>query len=63
VSGPPADPRAAFADLDAFMAGGVLAFETADSDRGLDATLGAFLADRRARGLPPPRIHAVSVRV
>lgn len=40
------------------MAAGILAFETADGYRGLDATLGAFIADRRARGLPPPRIHA-----
>ena len=58
MAGPPADARAAFADLDAFMAGGILAFETADTYRGLDATLGAFLADRQARGLPLPRIHA-----
>lgn len=40
------------------MAAGVLAFETADAYRGLDATLGAFRADRLARGLPAPRLHA-----
>lgn len=54
---PDLDPAEAVAHLHAFADAGITAFETADTYRGVSATLAQFLSERRARGLQAPRIH------
>jgi aryl-alcohol dehydrogenase-like predicted oxidoreductase len=51
------DRAAAIADLHRFADAGMATFETADTYRGVDAILAAFLAERRASGKGDVRVH------
>jgi aryl-alcohol dehydrogenase-like predicted oxidoreductase len=51
------DRDAAVADLHRFADAGITTFETADSYRGVDAILAAFLAERARGDAPPVRVH------
>src|SRR5262245_16341869 len=55
VIDPPADPAAAFADMDRFVDAGITTFDCADIYAGVEALIGAWL--KRRGGSPLAQVH------